>query len=225
MAPVLRLRGAREIPLFSCHPGDIAAFGETIVDGDGALTLVRGWLARERADRLLAEIRRSSTWLRERRVMYDRTVAVPREQAWVGAGCERSLWPDLASIRDDLEALSGTSFPFVLFNRYRDGSDSVAWHSDRPIPGTAEPAIVASLTLGATRAFDVRAKRARSRVVSVDLEHGDLVLMGAGAQERFEHRVPKVRRAPGERINLTFRQNSRCTVGIEQEFERPSPIE
>jgi alkylated DNA repair dioxygenase AlkB len=68
--------------------------------------------------------------------------------------------------------------------------------------------VIASLTLGATRAFDLRPKAARSKIISVDLEHGDLVVMRGETQANWEHRVSKNRRIAGERINLTFRQLS-----------------
>ncbi|GAC1548817.1 MAG: alpha-ketoglutarate-dependent dioxygenase AlkB [Vulcanimicrobiaceae bacterium] len=206
MATFRRLRGTREASLFSPFLDAAASSdGEPLIAGDAAFRLVRGWLARERADALLKRIRRATPWTQERRTMYDRVVDVPREQAWYGDGCERGFTPELAALRRDLEAHVGARFGYVLLNRYRDGNDSVAWHNDREVVGVPAPN-VASLTLGATRAFDVRAKTARARIVSVDLDHGDLVVMGAGAQERYEHRVPKDRRIAGERINLTFRQ-------------------
>ncbi len=208
MAPFRRLRGARETSLFSALPGDsLSIFGDELVAGDAAIRLVRGWLRPDGADTLLAAIRRGTRWTQERRTMYDRVVDVPREQAWYGDGYAEPFTPELATVRGDLEALIGTCFAYVLLNRYRDGNDSVAWHNDREVAHVCDP-IVASVTLGATRAFDVRAKAARSQVISVDLDHGDLVVMGAGAQARYEHRVPKDPRIRKERINLTFRQRA-----------------
>jgi len=206
MAPFRRWRGTREASLFATLPGEAAAGApQEVVAGESAFRLVRGWLVRQEADALLEAVRRTTSWTQERRPMYDRIVDVPREQAWYGDGDGRPLTPELEAVRRDLEAFTGTRFAYVLLNRYRDGNDSVAWHNDREVAGLRDP-IVASVTLGATRAFDVRAKAAHSRVISVDLEHGDLVVMGEGAQERFEHRVPKNARIGGERINLTFRQ-------------------
>ena len=137
--------------------------------------------------------------------MYDRFIDVPREQAWQGDDRERPWTPRVLGVRRALEALTGTSFSHVLFNRYRNGNDSVAWHSDREVEHLALP-VIASLTLGATRAFDLRPKTASSQIVSVDLEHGDLIVMRGATQANWEHRVVKNRRIAGERINLTFRQ-------------------
>jgi alkylated DNA repair dioxygenase AlkB len=191
------------LPLFAEPP---KSDGETLVAGDGDVRLYRAWLSRERADRLLASFRAAVPWVQERRKMYDRFVDVPREQAWVGD--DRLPWqrfPELLAVRREIEAATGTRFAFVLLNRYRNGNDSVAWHSDREVKELARP-VIASLTLGATRAFDLRPKRDRHRVLSVDLEHGDLLIMRGGTQEHWEHRVAKDRRIAGERINLTLRQ-------------------
>ena len=197
-----RLRGAHEPSLFAAPaPAD----GVDLLDSGGDLRLHRGWLSKARADATLAAIAASTAWRAERRKMYDRFVDVPREQAWFGDDRERPFPPHLAVLRFELEDLARTTFSYVLLNRYRDGNDGVAWHSDREIAGLAEP-VIASLTLGATRSFDLRPKADRTRVLCVDLDHGDLVLMRGEAQTRYEHRIAKDRRVRGERINLTFRQ-------------------
>jgi alkylated DNA repair dioxygenase AlkB len=200
------LRGSAELSFFldseAAH-----TLSEPLVRGDGDVVLRRGWLATERADELLASIRRTTCWTQERRKMYDRYVDVPREQAWFGdeEPATRPMSPELAAVRLDLEALTGVRFPYVLLNRYRNGRDSVAWHNDREVAGLAAP-VIASLTLGATRAFDLRPKGDRSRIVSVDLDHGDLIVMRGETQRNYEHRIAKDARIAGERINLTFRQ-------------------
>lgn len=199
----LHLRGAAEPALFSALVVDPA--GEALVSGDGDVRLFRGWLAPERAAALLASIRATTLWAQERRKMYDRFVDVPREQAWFGDDRERPFTPELLALRRDMEAFTGARYAYVLLNRYRDGRDSVAWHNDREVAGLARP-VIASLTLGATRAFDLRPKRDRARVISVDLDHGDLLVMRGATQLNWEHRVAKDRRIAGERINLTFRQ-------------------
>ncbi|MBC5800634.1 MAG: alpha-ketoglutarate-dependent dioxygenase AlkB [Candidatus Eremiobacteraeota bacterium] len=199
------MRGAAEPPLFSALT--VAAHGERLIgsEGDGDVTLYRGWLARDRAEALLASIRASTAWQQERRKMYDRFVDVPREQAWFGDDRDRPFTPELLAVRNELQTLTGARFVYVLLNRYRDGRDSVAWHSDREVQGLAHP-VIASLTLGATRAFDLRPKRARTDIVSIDLDHGDLLVMRGGTQTHWEHRIRKDARIGSERINLTFRQ-------------------
>ena len=212
-----RLRGAREVPLFStllANPG-----GDILIAGDGDVRLYRAWLDSARADALLHVIRETTRWTQERRKMYDRFVDVPREQAWFGSGppghAMEPMGPELADVRDELAFLTGTRFSYVLLNRYRTGADSVAWHNDCEVRAIVRPTI-ASLTLGATRAFDLRPKADRARVVSVDLDHGDLVVMRGETQANYEHRIAKDPRIAGERINLTYRQ---VASAIEQEFD------
>jgi alkylated DNA repair dioxygenase AlkB len=199
-----RYRGRREALLFSSLLPDEPQ-GHVVVAGDGDVRLYRAWLSRERADAVLGSIRANTTWTQERRKMYDRFVDVPREQAWFGDDREQGFTPELGAVRRDLETLTGERFAYVLLNRYRDGNDSVAWHNDREVEHLQHP-VIASLTLGVTRAFDLRSKRDRARIISIDLDHGDLLVMRGDTQRNYEHRVPKNRRLAGERINLTFRQ-------------------
>jgi alkylated DNA repair dioxygenase AlkB len=51
------------------------------------------------------------------------------------------------SLRKRAEALSGASFNSVLLNLYRNGRDSVGWHSDYEA-GLGERRTIASLSLG-----------------------------------------------------------------------------
>jgi alkylated DNA repair dioxygenase AlkB len=143
----------------------------------------------------------------ERRKMYDRFVDVPREQAWFGEDRERPFTPLLERVRRDLETFTRAHFSYVLLNRYRNGNDSVAWHHDREGEAGRKP-LIASLTLGITRSFDVRSRTDRSRVLSIDLDHGDLIIMAGETQNHYEHRVRKDPQIAGERINLTFRQHA-----------------
>jgi alkylated DNA repair dioxygenase AlkB len=201
------LRGSLEPPLFSELVRDDVLCGERIVEEDGDVRLFRRWLPSAEADALLASIRATTEWTQERRKMYDRFVDVPREQARRGDDRAAPWTPELQAVRVRLEQLLGARFAFVLLNRYRSGSDSVAWHNDHEVKGLAHP-VIASLSLGASRAFDLRPKSDRKRVISIDLEHGDLLVMQGETQYNWEHRVAKDRRAGGERINLTFRQQA-----------------
>ena len=199
------MRGASEPPLFSAFLEIDRIQGIPLVAEGGDVRLYRGWLVPERADMLLASIHAGTTWVQERRKMYDRFVDVPREQAWFGDDREHAWTPELHAVRRELEAALAARFAYVLLNRYRSGSDSVAWHNDREVVGLRHP-VIASLTLGATRAFDLRPKADHKRIVSIDLEHGDLLVMRGETQVNWEHRIAKDRRIAGERINLTFRQ-------------------
>lgn len=157
---------------------------------------------------LADDLRTTTRFRADSRIMYGRRVAVPRETGARGDGMPQPWTPGLLAVRDRLTALLGTGFDYVFVNRYRNGRDSVAWHGDRE--GARLP-VIASLSLGATRRFDVRPKADpswRPRPVSLDLYDGDLVVMAGETQLWWEHRVRKDPRIHEERLNLTFRQLS-----------------
>lgn len=174
----------------------------------GDVTYHPEYLSADEGDALAAELRATTQFSADFRMMYGRRVAVPRETAGRGDGMPQGWTPGLLAVRARLEALLGTAFTYVFVNRYRDGRDSVAWHGDHD--GEADTSlIVASLSLGATRRFDLRPKREsglRPRTISVDVTHGDLIVMGPQTQAHWEHRVRKDPHVHEERLNLTFRQ-------------------
>ena len=141
---------------------------------------------------------------------YDgKRVMVPRETAGRGDGMRQHWTPILERVRDMAERHTGTTFDYCFLNRYRDGRDAVAWHGDRD--GTRDARlVVASLSLGATRQFQLRPKKDSGLMhnpISVDVNHGDLVIMAGDTQLYWEHRVPRDPRITGERLNVTFRQH------------------
>lgn len=147
--------------------------------------------------------------------MYDKEIITPRLNAWfgdVGPGSHLTRkipdalpWTsELLMIKDKVERLAGIPFNSVLLNYYRDGNDSVAWHSDQEsAPG--RKTIVASVSFGQVRSFDIRYKEDHSRKYSIKLEDGSFLLMKAGLQECWEHRIAKSTKIMKARINLTFR--------------------
>lgn len=65
--------------------------------------------------------------------------------------------PTLNQIKDLIEGSTGLRFNSMLGNLYRDGHDSVAWHSDDEKSLGPDPTI-ASVSLGDTRTFQMRKK-------------------------------------------------------------------
>ncbi|UEG54195.1 alpha-ketoglutarate-dependent dioxygenase AlkB [Mucilaginibacter daejeonensis] len=154
-------------------------------------------------------------WTQQIRTMYTKEVVTPRLTAWYGDPTSydyqsliRSVpltWtPELLMIKDLVEPLAGVEFNSVLLNYYRNGNDSVAWHSDKEEVLGKDP-IIASVSFGQVRSFDIRNKQDHQEHYSVKLEHGSFLLMKAGLQENWEHRIAKSSRPMGPRVNLTFR--------------------
>ena len=153
------------------------------------------------------------TWTRAEIVMYGKTIPVPHDETLFGdpgltyayrGTTEAEPWPDfLADVRDRIAALSGFRFNFVVGNRYRDGKDSIGWHSDE-LPTIGERPAIGSLSLGGTRKFKLRNKQTGD-TFDYELTSGALLVMLPGCQEEWVHAVPKTARAVAERINWTFR--------------------
>jgi alkylated DNA repair dioxygenase AlkB len=145
-----------------------------------------------------------------------RTVMQPRLSAWVGdpgtaytySGTlnQPAPWPPaLLELRNAVTAAAGESFNSVLCNLYRDGADSMGFHADAERELGPQP-VIASLSLGATRRFQIRHRRDAADRVDIDLHDGSLLIMRGELQRHYRHAVPKQRAIREPRINLTFRR-------------------
>src|SRR6187431_60877 len=92
----------------------------------------------------------------------------------------------------------------VLLNYYRDGSDSNGWHADNEKELGTNP-VIASLSLGAERNFQLKHNIDITQKKNIILENGSLLLMKGTTQHFWKHQIPKTAKAIGPRINLTFR--------------------
>ena len=194
----------RQLPLFAS-----AASPMRLVGDRGDVTYIPEFLDRATADALVAELSADTKWRADSRVMYGKRVLVPRETAGRGEKMPQPWTPTLDRVRGMIERHTGTTYDYCFLNRYRDGNDAVAWHGDRD-GGRDARLVVASLSLGATRTFQLRPKKdsgLRHDPISVDVTHGDLIVMRGDTQLYWEHRVPRDPRVMRERLNVTFRQH------------------
>ena len=200
----------RQLGLF--HTPDLPT---VLVGNGGDIRYIPAFLNTVSRRALFADLHCATMWRADSRMMYGRRVLVPRETAARGADCVQPWTPALLDVRRRLEIYLDTPFDYVFINRYRNGSDSVAWHNDDD--AKADPRrVIASLSLGATRTFEIRPLRTsglKHVKIAVPLSDGDLVVMRGETQRNYEHRIPKEPRVAEERINLTFRQHhSRSAV-------------
>lgn len=198
-------------------------FGEGATPGaplrieDGSLELIPDWLARDEADALFDALRDAIDWRQESVTMFGQRHLVPRLTAWhgdagraymySGISNEPSPWtPELSDLRRRVEVAAGGRFNAVLLNLYRSGQDGMGWHADDE-PELGPAPLIASISLGATRTFQLRHKRRKDLArVDLDLPHGSLLVMRPPTQAHWLHGVPKRKRGVrGPRINLTFR--------------------
>jgi alkylated DNA repair dioxygenase AlkB len=165
------------------------------------IEVLPGWV--RGADALFERILASRDWAQRTRRMYDGRVLEPRLTAPWTPGSGEPLKPAvLEEMRLCLSRRYGVAFDSVGFNFYRDGRDSVAWHSDKIRKEIDEP-IVALVSLGEPRKFLLRPKGGGPSM-PFRLGRGDLLVTGGKAQREWEHCVPKVAHA-GPRISLAFR--------------------
>lgn len=154
-------------------------------------------------------------WVQQDIQLYGRLVKTPRLTAWYGdqnkeytfSGTKHHPLPwteELIRIKEKIEPASGVQFNSVLLNYYRDANDSVAWHSDDEYELGVNP-IIASVSFGQVRRFDIRHKHDRDRKYSIYLENGSLLVMKGDLQHHWVHQIPKSTRPLQPRVNLTFR--------------------
>lgn len=159
----------------------------------------QGFLAGHEA--VFGALRDDTNWHGHSRVMYDRVVDVPRLTANLprdGAGD-----PVIRDLADALGRRYGVTFDSVSLALYRDGQDSVAWHRDKVRNDRRPHALVATVSVGASRRFLVRPHGGGSSI-AFTAGWGDLIVMGGTCQLTWEHCMPKAQRAE-PRISIMFR--------------------
>ena len=66
--------------------------------------------------------------------------------------------------------------------------------------------MIASLSLGGSRRFVLKQRRAPGAKLELELPNGSLLLMSGDTQRNYRHALPRTRRSVTARINLTFRR-------------------
>jgi alkylated DNA repair dioxygenase AlkB len=167
------------------------------------------------SDRLLTELTQTIDWRQDWITLYGRSLPQPRLTAWYGDPGKSYTYsgitmlptpwtPLLLDLKTKVEAVAGVMFNSVLINLYRDGSDSMGWHSDDE-PALGQNPVIGSLSLGGTRRFMLRHRFERNWKHQLELTAGSFLLMQGTTQHYWQHQVPKTKRPIPPRINLTFR--------------------
>ena len=201
--PAELFAGQREAPIRVPAPDADLRYWPALLDGVAAA-------------RWLDELRAQCAWCQHEVRIAGRRLPCPRLSAWHGDAdaiygysgkrYTPAAWtPALTTLRTLVQDASGARFNSVLANLYRDGNDSMGWHSDDEPELGARP-VIAALSLGAERRFLLRHRRRKAVPgIALDLAHGSLLLMAGETQANWRHSLPKTRRAVGPRISLTFR--------------------
>lgn len=180
-----------------------------ILDG-GTLEYHESFYSKEEADTLYEALRADTPWKQER----SRMGPFPRLTAWYadagltysysGVTHEAIPWtPTLMDVRRRVEDAASAPFNSLLLNYYRDGQDSIGYHTDAE-PELGVNPVIASVSFGAVRQFVLKHIKSGEKL-KFDLAHGSLLVMSGTCQHHWVHGVPKTKAVVGERINLTFR--------------------
>lgn len=195
---------------------------------DGALYYIPNWLSEASANKLFECLQHELEWQQGNVKVFGAWHPIPRLQAWYGDSSAiygysgKPLIPlkwhsDLHWLREKL-AQDGIQSNAVLANFYRNGNDKVGWHSDNEKELGCHP-VIASISLGATRTFQLKHKQSNQRV-DLELESGSLLVMAGNMQTNWLHALPQRKRITNGRINLTYRMvksGYRPSSGVENE--------
>lgn len=182
----------------------------------GELFLDPHFLSHEEAEQLYLTLEQQLNWRQDQIKLFGKTVNIPRLQCfqgdpgisyrYSGLNLMSAPWhPVIKSLKQQIETLSKHRFNSVLINQYRNGQDSMGWHSDDE-PELGENPVIASLSIGQPRRFLLR-HRFDKKISQQELllNSGSLLIMSGQLQHYWHHSVPKTSRPSEGRINLTFR--------------------
>ena len=181
---------------------------------DGWIIYVPNFYAKEIADQLFNLFNQTINWQQGEIKLFGKKHLTPRLEAFYaeenksyGYSGQRlvtsSFTKELTQIKENIELTFSIQLNSVLINLYRDGNDSNGWHADDE-PELGKNPIIASLSLGASRRFDLKHSTTKEKL-SLELEPGSLLVMGGELQHYWKHQIAKTKKVNTPRINLTFR--------------------
>lgn len=188
---------------------------ENLLPKDGQVYYYDNFLTHQQADSYYEQLKNRLAWRNDKIWLFGRWVAQPRLVAWhadkgldytySGMTMEAQAWvAPLLTLKAQIEQKIGHSFNSVLANYYRNGQDSMGWHSDDEKELGKMP-VMASLSLGVERRFRFKHKKNKDLRLAIQLKHGSLLIMQGKTQTYWQHTIPKSKPVTEGRINLTFR--------------------
>lgn len=115
-------------------------------------------------------------------------------------------------LRGQVETVTRVRYNYVITNLYEDHNSKLGYHSDKERDMDQRYAIC-SISLGATREFRIQPitkkfteiGRPRPDLIKINLDDGDILIMGGNLQKFWKHAVLESKTPCGPRINATFR--------------------
>ncbi len=182
---------------------------------DAQVSYVPAFIGFEEANELFEKLLLQVNWQQDDIVVFGKKYQQPRLTALYGndgksySYSSLTMFPNkwnslLTYIKEKVEDFMKVKFTTVLLNYYRDGNDSNGWHADNEKELGKNP-IIASVSFGAKRVFQMKHNSIKEQKLKIELEHGSLLIMKGTTQHFWKHQIPKSTRNVGPRINLTFR--------------------
>jgi len=182
---------------------------------DASIIYYPNFFSTEEATILFDTLQKEIPWQQDDIKVYGKVYPQPRLTALFGnegkpysysnITMQPHKWsPLLVSIKEKIEKVTEVIYSTVLLNYYRDGKDSNGWHADNEKELGTNP-IIASLSFGAERMFQLKHNTISNQKINIPLAHGSLLVMKGATQHFWKHQIPKTTKPIGPRINLTFR--------------------
>ena len=183
---------------------------------DGHFEIIPSFLSAKSADELFATLMQTINWKTEVVKMFGKTIETRRQVAFFGkvsvsygySGTRHEAKPlpdTLTEVLKKVQIHCDAPFNTVLATFYPDGNSGLGWHRDDEADlGPRSQIQIASLSLGATRQFEIRNQLTQD-TQRFRLESGALAHMNQGFQDQWQHRVLKEPKIQTPRINLSFR--------------------
>ena len=173
------------------------------------------FFSKEKADELNKLLYKEILWQQDTITVYGKNHLQPRLTALYGNEGKPYKYSNiimnphpwnatLVHIKELVEEKANHNFTTVLTNLYRNEKDSNGWHADNEKELGRNP-IIASISLGEERTFQLKHNTIKEAKQSLILKHGSLLLMKEGSQIHYKHQIPKASKPLNDRINLTFR--------------------
>ena len=182
---------------------------------DAVFEFYPNFFNKEEADLLYEKILAETPWQQDDITIFGKKIAQPRltclfgnegkPYSYSGITMQPNPWnTTLIYIKDKIEQTAEKNFTTVLANLYRNEKDSNGWHADNEKELGRNP-IIASVSFGEERKFQLKHNTNPEAKITLNLNHGSLLLMKEGSQVYYKHQIPKATQPKKARINLTFR--------------------
>tara|TARA_R100001530_G_scaffold126187_2_gene94965 strand:+ start:2589 stop:3200 length:612 start_codon:yes stop_codon:yes gene_type:complete len=181
---------------------------------DGIVNYFGRVFSEEEANHFYNILLNTIAWKNDEAIIFGKKIVTKRKVAWYGESefeytyskvtkKAHVLTPELLQLKQKIEAKSGETFNSCLLNLYHSGDEGMGWHSDAE-KDLKKNGAIASVSFGAERKFAFKHKETKE-TVSLNLEHGSLLVMKGATQTHWLHRLPPTNKIHTPRINLTFR--------------------